>query len=167
MGVKPLYLLDSITHSPRFCFILQVLSGGLTLPAMSNAQQSQIQRLLAKQRQLQELILTLQTERRQVNQELQGANAAAKPRLTQQFVRDVIFPFLNDAGHGGIRARELYHQVKGTGIEVGYDNLRVFLTRSGKQGTIRKMPMLRGPCRWALPHHPSSAAITKEQTRDR
>jgi hypothetical protein len=96
------------------------------------------------------LIHELNLELSDVNQQLSLPGVPKKPKLDSKFFVEVVTPILEKAGNEGIPARELFGAINDVGLVIGYDNLRLFLSRSAKRGVIRQIQMVGRPNRWSL-----------------
>jgi hypothetical protein len=126
------------------------------MPRVAPATQA---RLAVRQRRLQFLIKELSEELAEVTRQLSYPDVSRAPRLDRVFFEEVVVPLLAKHGKVGLPSRDIFRLIRETGLSVDYDNLRLFLTRAAKKGTIRQVKMLNGPNRWALVDSPTSSQL--------
>ena len=105
------------------------------------------------------MIHELNLELSEVNRQLSLPGVSKKPKLDNNFFVEVVTPILEKAGNEGIPAKELFRTIIEIGLEIGYDNLRLFLTRSAKRGVIRQIQMVGRPNRWSLNGTPPNKPV--------
>jgi len=127
---------------------------------MSSLHRTDALRLKQRQKVLETLIHDLTEELGEVNRKLLAANFPARPRLDRKFFTEIIRPILQEAGPGGLRAKDLDRRITERGLRVDYNNLRLFLSRAARHGQLRQIERSAGPNSWALNTFADSMAET-------